>query len=69
MEYIDTERNHLYTIVLGHDDDPVSGKVSASLIVDEWNLVEIDEPLTDADPVKNEENGNGENGNGENENE
>lgn len=47
MKYIDTERNHLYTIVLGNNDDPVSGKVSAKLIVDDWTLVEIDEPLTD----------------------
>lgn len=45
--YIDTKRNHLYTIVLGNNDDPVSGKVSATLIVDDWNLVEIDEPITD----------------------
>ena len=46
-EYINTERNHLYTIVLGNSDDPVAGKVSATLIVDDWNLIEIDEPLTD----------------------
>ncbi|MBD5366416.1 MAG: hypothetical protein HDR82_05305 [Bacteroides sp.] len=45
--YIDTKRNHLYTIVLGNGDEPVSGKVSATLIVDDWNLVEIDEPITD----------------------
>ena len=45
--WIDTERNHLYTIVLGNGDDPVAGKVSATLIVDDWNLVEIDEPITD----------------------
>ena len=47
MQYIDTKRNHLYTIVLGNGDDPVSGKVSATIIVDDWNLVEIDEPITD----------------------
>ena len=45
--YIDTKRNHLYTIVLGNGDEPVSGRVSATLIVDDWNLVEIDEPITD----------------------
>ena len=45
--YIDTKRNHLYTIVLGNDDEPVAGKVSATIIVDDWNLVEIDEPITD----------------------
>ena len=45
--YIDTKRNHLYTIVLGNSDEPVSGKVSATIIVDDWNLVEIDEPITD----------------------
>ena len=43
--YIDTERNHLYTIVLGNGTDPVSGKVTAQLIIDEWNLIEIDEPI------------------------
>ena len=45
--YIDTKRNHLYTIVLGNDDEPVAGKVSATIIIDDWNLVEIDEPITD----------------------
>ena len=45
--YIDTKRNHLYTIVLGNNNDPISGKVSATIIVDDWNLVEIDEPITD----------------------
>ncbi|MDE7438276.1 MAG: hypothetical protein K2M93_07305, partial [Muribaculaceae bacterium] len=47
MQYIDTKRNHLYTIVLGNGDEPVAGKVSATIIVDDWNLVEIDEPITD----------------------
>ena len=46
-KYIDTERNHLYTIILGNGAEPIAGKVSATLIVDDWNLIEIDEPLTD----------------------
>ena len=53
-EYIDAVRNHLYTIVLGNGTDPVSGKVSATVKVAEWNGVDIDEPLTDEDdPVIN----------------
>ena len=52
--YIDAVRNHLYTIVLGNGTDPVSGKVSATVKVAEWNGVDIDEPLTDEDdPVIN----------------
>ena len=46
-EYVNAERNHLYTIVLGNGTDPVAGYVRATLTVDDWNPVEIDEPLTD----------------------
>ena len=47
LGYVNAQRNHLYTIVLGHADDPVAGKVTAKLVVDEWNSVEIDEPMTE----------------------
>lgn len=50
-EYVDNLRNHLYTIVLGNGTDPVSGKVKASLTVNEWTGSDIDEPLTDDDTV------------------
>ena len=46
---VDIRRNTLYTILLGNGDDPISGVVSAKLIVDEWNSIDIDEPLTDED--------------------
>lgn len=52
-EYVAAVRNHLYTIVLGNGKDPISGKVTATLKVSDWNGVDIDEPLTDDDdPVK-----------------
>lgn len=44
-EFVNTERNHLYTIVLGNANEPASDKVQAKLIVDEWNTVDMDEPL------------------------
>ncbi|MBD5233210.1 MAG: DUF4906 domain-containing protein [Bacteroidales bacterium] len=47
FNYINAVRNHLYTIVLGNGTDPVAGKVTAKLIVDDWNLIEIDEHITD----------------------
>ena len=50
---VHAQRNHLYTIVLGNGTDPIAGKVTARLIVDDWNLVEVDEPLTDDDPERN----------------
>ncbi len=51
-EYVNAVRNHLYRIVLGNGTDPVTGKVSVKFIVNDWNAVDIDEPLTEDDPVK-----------------
>ncbi|MDE5749421.1 MAG: hypothetical protein K2H87_01470, partial [Duncaniella sp.] len=51
QSYVDIVRNHLYTISLGQD--PISGKVTATLIVDDWELIEVDEPLTDDDQEVN----------------
>ena len=50
--YVNTLRNHLYTIVLGNGSEPVAGKISSKIIVDEWNLIEVDETLTDDDPIQ-----------------
>ena len=49
--FIHTQRNHLYTIVLGNGKDPVSGKVTATVNVNDWSQKDIDEPLTDDDAV------------------
>ncbi len=51
-EYVDAKRNNLYRIVLGNGTDPITGKVTVKIIVNEWNGTEIDEPLTDDDPIK-----------------
>lgn len=48
-DYVDALRNNLYTIVLGNGKDPITGKVSAAIVVKEWTSAEIDEPLTDED--------------------
>lgn len=45
--WVNTQRNHLYTIVLGNGNKPVAGDLQAKLIVDDWNLIDIDQPLTD----------------------
>ena len=50
--YVNTERNHLYRIVLGNGKEPVAGKLTASIIVDDWNPVDVDAPLTEDDVIK-----------------
>ena len=50
--YVNTERNHLYRIVLGNGKEPVAGKLTASIIVDDWNPVDVDAPLTEDDRIK-----------------
>ena len=50
--YVNTERNHLYRIVLGNGKEPVAGKLTASIIVDDWNPVDVDAPLTGDDRIK-----------------
>lgn len=45
--WVNTQRNHLYTIVLGNGNKPVAGDLQAKLIVDDWNLIDINQPLTD----------------------
>lgn len=50
--YVNTERNHLYRIVLGNGKEPVAGKLTASIIVDDWKPVDVDAPLTGDDVIK-----------------
>ena len=50
--YVNTERNHLYRIVLGNGKEPVAGKLTASIIVDDWKPVDVDAPLTEDDKIK-----------------
>ena len=50
--YVNTERNHLYRIVLGNGKEPVAGKLTATIIVDDWNPVDVDAPLTEDDKIK-----------------
>ena len=50
--YVSTERNHLYRIVLGNGKEPVAGKLTASIIVDDWKPVDVDAPLTGDDKIK-----------------
>ena len=50
--YVNTERNHLYRIVLGNGKEPVAGKLTASIIVDDWKTVDVDAPLTGDDVIK-----------------
>ena len=54
--YVNTMRNHLYRIVLGHNDDPIVGKVTAQFTVEDWELDEIEDSLSKYDPEKNENN-------------
>ena len=49
--YINSERNHLYTIVLGNGKDPVSGQLKATVVVEDWVSVEIEEALTTNDKL------------------
>ena len=53
--YVNTERNHLYRIILGNGDEPITGKVMAQFIVEDWELDEIDDSFSSDDPVKYDE--------------
>ena len=46
QSWVNVERNHLYTVVLGNGL-PVGGTAQASLLVDEWNTVSMEEPMTE----------------------
>lgn len=45
MAFVDVKRNTLYTIVLGDGEPVVTNEVKFTLNVEEWNLVDMDEPV------------------------
>ncbi|MDE7438728.1 MAG: hypothetical protein K2M93_09625 [Muribaculaceae bacterium] len=53
--YVNTQRNHLYRIVLGNGDEPITGKVKVRFTVQDWELDNIDESFSTDDPIVNEE--------------
>lgn len=49
--YIDALRNHRYTVILGDGNKPVAGSIKATITVNPWEEVELEEYLTSNDKV------------------
>ena len=46
QDFVNTERNHLYKIVLGNGTDvPTAGQVTFNIVVDEWETVDMEEEI------------------------
>ena len=46
QSWVNVERNHLYTVVLGNGL-PVGGTAQAALLVDDWDTADLAEPMTE----------------------
>ena len=51
-EFVDVERNTLYTVVLGNGDPVTTNEVKFSLRIEDWNVVDMDEAV---DPDEDEQ--------------
>ena len=51
-EFVDIERNTLYTVVLGNGDPVTTNEVKFSLRIEDWNVVDMDEAV---DPDEDEQ--------------
>ncbi len=51
-EFVDVERNTLYTVVLGNGDPVTTNEVKVSLRIEDWNVVDMDEAV---DPDEDEQ--------------